>query len=236
MQIVKEFELGVCANTSGLGSPIFSIKFEYDDKICDGDNPAAENAKIILDDITQRVKDNGWEQQWKIFLLGKMHGVGMYFVGDDIAEEAHRFVFSHLFRLLSHVSVEAQKMFAIPKISEPYFVFVGTPKVYTSLDDFYQNFNHIYIECPLDNNYSQIAFLEQRNHPFVRFNFKVNTKEELETIDKYYRESKLLETSPQRISIQSSEEAWEDAVAYALKYAYHIYPTNKKLKGFIGNL
>jgi hypothetical protein len=233
---VKEFGLGACANGSGYGSTIFAVKFGYDDKILEGENPAAENAKLILDDLTQKVKDNGWEQQWKILLLGKIHGLGIYFIGDDIVEETNRLVFSNLFILLSRVSVEAQRMFAIPKISEPYVVWVGTPKIYSSLDDFYNNFNHIFVECPL-SDYSQVAFMEQRNHNFARFNFTINTKEDLALLDKLYREPKLIETAPQKIQITASKEVWDDALAYAMKYAYHIYPKiDTTLNGFVGNL
>jgi hypothetical protein len=234
---IKEFEMGPCILGSGMGSPIFSLKFNYDDKVLDGDNPEAENAKLVLDDITARIKENGWEQQWKIFLLGKMHGIGLYIIGDDVAEEAHRSAFAHFFRLLSHISAEAQKMFAIQKISEPYVVYVGTPQNFTSLDDFYNNFNHIFIECPLSDNYSQIAFMEQRNHVFARFNFTVEKSEDFALIDKYYRDLHLLDMAPQKIQITAAKEVWKEAVDYAMRNAYRLYPkTDDSWEGFVGKL
>jgi hypothetical protein len=234
---LKRLQRGIVPFGSGWGTPAFAIEIESDDAVVEADEgktPFQVNADKLLMDITETVKVNQWAELWTLELAGKGRGVSCYFVGDEWISKENRGVTGEFFRLFSRISVETQRMLAIQKLAEPYMAWVGTPTHYTGMDDFYQQFNHCVVDCPLSADYNQMAFMEQKNHPFTRFYFNMETVDDVNKVDKFYSEPGLLEgLSPVKVQITASQEAWSQAIDLSMKTGFRVCPKRTVTEGFL---
>ena len=234
---LKRMQRGIAPIGSGWGTPVFTIEIENDDAAVtpqEGKNDFQVNAEALLLSVTEETKKNGWENSWALELAGKSHGFGCYFVGDNWMAKENRIVTGEFFRLVARVAVETQRVFGIQKMTEPYFGWVGTPLHFTGMDDFYQQFNHCVVWCPLSKDYNQLAFMEQKNHAFTRFYFDVVEPGDVDKIEEFYGKTGVLEgISPVKVQLTASHEAWNTAVKYVIERGFRVSPKLAEKEGVV---
>jgi hypothetical protein len=218
---LKRVQGGLLPFASAFGAPGITVEAEFGEEYAPG-KETEDAAEAFLKELAEKMAEQKLDRLWAIELSGKTHGAGLYFVGDEWMQKENRPITGHVFKLISKVSVEAQRMFGIQSMSEPYMGWCGTPMHYTGMDDFYNQFNHVCVDCPLEEKFNQIAFFEQKNHAFTRFYFRVEKPNDTSKIDELYRKPGLMEMSPVKINIMANDETWDEAAKYALAYGYRI--------------
>lgn len=218
-------------------------EFDYEPEVDENGKPITEdktliNAAGLLKDILNSIKEKSYEQPWASFLLGREY---VYFIGEETAAPAYRKITAALFEGISKMALEIQqkqfkdiedekKLSAVKKqLHAPMPVFVGTPKYYTGLDTYYENFNLVLLQLPLeeDAKFNQMATVEVANHAFSVFVLKMDKEhfeKQKEILKSSYEDIGALSLPATRIFIV--DESGDDAIAeFALEKGYRINHT-----------
>ena len=163
--------------------------------------------EMIYRQIIDKVVDNGMEDYWEDALLSKHF---IFFKGDGLTSPENILPFCSLIDTISKFSIEPQK----EKFQEysdyivshngqqpnwqplpPKIGLYTTPEYYTGMDDFYPQFNLVYIPIDLYNENKLIdkvddvklfSIIEMMRNPFSIFILKIKTLEEIKTFVNTY--------------------------------------------------
>lgn len=165
-----------------------------------------KNAEAILDAIKKELDEKHIEEEWIDFLLAKKYGV---FTNDDLASEDNVEISDILFKFISHMSHEIQNEIEEVEFRKrpPMFVFYGTPKHYTGLHQFYENFNVVL--CKVDPNNApenMFAFLEMQKHTFCNIEAVCKTAEEVDSFYSIYIQNDQIKADPNRTTVIIEEK------------------------------
>ena len=182
--------------------------------------PEQTYAKEMLDDLINKIDKANLVDVWsKECLMGTTHIVS---VGSEIAAPDNIGIMNEFYYLVGHLAVAMQKDVGLQKMRPPYLVWAGTPKYYTGRKTFFENFQILAVEYPIDgitkDNITEkvppLAAVEANNHLFSQAYFKIKDIKDFEVID-LYTENQMLELPPIRIFVYDSSESVEKTTAIA---------------------
>ena len=157
-------------------------------------------SETILNDIKAELENNHWEEEWVDFLLAKKYGV---FTGDEMASEKNVDCSDILFRMISHISHDMQNDIEEVEFRKrpPMFVFSGTPKYYTGLKQFYENFNVLFCKVTPELPENMFAFLEMQKHTFCNVETAATCADDVKTFYENYLENPDAGADPNRTTV-----------------------------------
>lgn len=205
----------------------------------------------LLTDLINKVKEANLAEEWSKFLLARNYG---YFIGDCLAQSAHRPVSAKFFEMVDSaalaiqlrlikervVDAEKQKGEIMRSLAAPMGVLVVGPNNYTGRDDFYQRFRIILCKYPLNEKpeFNSMACVEIGNHNFSCgiLDFDGNFETQAGIIDEVYcrDNANAITLPPERV--YCIDHNGNTAIAkYALEKGYRInrameYDDNTVLK------
>ena len=213
-------------------------------------NPANEEviAQGLMKDILALVaKDAELENYFTSYILGRSY---LHLVGDCCAAAENRKYIATLFKFIHKAAVAAQKELidaSIPEAEEerrkaeymrglraPLTSYSCTPKYFTGKDIFYENFNVLVCELPLDgnaDNASMMSLVEIGKHAFscmiVNFDNGKSVQENIQEFEKRYIETDYLTVSKNKIYLV--DKGSEELAKYCFEngYRYNILNDNK---------
>lgn len=160
-----------------------------------------KNAEAVLDSIKKALEEQHIEEEWVNFLLASKYGV---FTNEDMASEENLDISDILFKFISHMSHEIQNEIEDVEFRKrpPMFVFFGSPKHYSGLSQFYENFNVVL--CRVDPNNlpeNMFAFLEMQKHTFCNIEAVCKSAEDVEAFYKNYIDNDQIKADPNRTTV-----------------------------------
>lgn len=214
---LNKLEVGVFPSSQMQGMPVIHFnmiddgnQYELDDEGRPTQESLVKCSEAILDNIKTELENNHWEDMWIDFLLAKKYGV---FTGDEMASEKNVYCSDLLFKMISHISHAMQDDIEEVEFRKrpPMFVFAGTPKYYTGLKQFYENFNVVFCRVTPDTPENMFAFLEMQKHTFCNVETVASSADDVKTFYRNYLENADTGTDPNRttIIIESTENADE---------------------------
>lgn len=167
--------------------------------------PEQVYAKTMLDDLITKVDKANLVEVWsKECLMGTTHIVS---VGEEIAAPENIGIMNEFYYLVGKLAVTMQKDVGLQKMRPPYLVYMGKPKYYTGRHTFFENFQVLSIEYPVDVTEENImekvpplAAVEVNNHLFSQAFFKISEASQFDIIDLYVKHQ-MLELPPIRIFV-----------------------------------
>lgn len=189
--VIEKVGFGIVPYGPGAGTQAMGVYFKEVDG--DYDYPTPEEKKKdetewtpeeiaaqgLLTDLVKQVKELDLAEDWSKFLLARNYG---YFVGDCLAQTAHRPVAAKFFEMVDSAALalqlriikdriadpEKQKSEIMKNLAAPMGVLVVGPNNYTGREDFYQRFRIILCKYPLnsDPKFNAMACVEIGNHNF----------------------------------------------------------------------
>ena len=204
---LNKLEVGVFPSSQMQGMPVIHFDIIDDGKDYELDaegKPTQEGlvkcSETILNDIKTELENNHWEEEWVDFLLAKKYGV---FTGDEMASEKNVDCSDILFRMISHISHDMQNDIEEVEFRKrpPMFVFSGTPKYYTGLKQFYENFNVLFCKVTPELPENMFAFLEMQKHTFCNVETVATCSDDVKTFYENYLENPDAGADPNRTTV-----------------------------------
>lgn len=202
---------------------------------------------LMKDMLALIAKDAELENYFTSYILGRSY---LHLVGDCCAAAENRKYITTLFKFIHKAAVAAQKDLidaSIPEAEEerrkaeymrglraPLTSYSCTPKYFTGKDIFYENFNVLVCELPLDgnaDNASMMSLVEIGKHAFscmiVNFDNGKTIQENIQEFEKRYIETDYLTVSKNKIYLV--DKGSEELAKYCFEngYRYNILNDNK---------
>jgi|GEM_PF-6671636 len=165
------------------------------------------NETDLFTSIEETIKNKGLEKEWINTLVPKFYMIFNDVDGLISNSPENRMIFSKLMDIISVKSLNMQKTVALSKMRPPFLVYHGRALAYTMKETWYENFQVLCIELDtkmtgdsdIYKSYNTLALIEQQNHNFSTFMFKINELADLVKIDKFYLDKKVLSLENTRI-------------------------------------
>lgn len=216
---LNKLEVGVFPASQMQGMPVIHFDL-FDDgtayELDEQGKPTQEGlikcAEDILNQVKERLEADHFEEDWVDFLLAKKYGV---FTGDEMASEANLPESDILFKMISHISHDMQNDIEEVEFRKrpPMFVFSGSPKYYTGLNQFYENFNVVFCNvAPASLPENMFAFLEMQKHTFCSIQAVASSAEDVQAFYDNYLANEQVQADPNRTVVLVVDPAAGDAV------------------------
>ncbi len=216
---LNKLEVGVFPSSQMQGMPVIHFdlfddgtEYEKDEQGKPTQDGLVKCAEGILNQIKEHLETDHFEEDWVDFLLAKKYGV---FTGDDMASEANLPESDILFRMISHISHDMQNDIEEVEFRKrpPMFVFSGTPKYYTGLNQFYENFNVVFCNVkPNELPENMFAFLEMQKHTFCNIQAVASSAEDVQAFYDNYLANEQTQADPNRTVVLVEDPTVGDAV------------------------
>lgn len=206
---IAKVEAGYPSYGPSQGAKTLFITFEP----CEGNLPEGTAqltpeqiyAQEMVDNLINMLDKQGLVEMWtKECLMGITHIMS---IGDEIAAPDNIGVMNEFYYLVGKLAVAMQKDTGLQKMRPPYLCYHGTPKYYTGRKTFYENFNVLAINYPVDvteedfqERVKPLAAVEMNNHLFSQAYFIVKNEDDFNKIN-LYADNQMLELIPIRVFI-----------------------------------
>lgn len=231
---LKSVEYGYSPFGPSSGTRTFYISF-IDEELSEGaEAPTPDDwAVSTLKEIESLIENIGRNREWEEALLSQVHTI---FNGEALARKQNIPYSNKLLEVISTTSLNRQKNnVKIHKLRPPYFIFHGKAMNFTQPFDFYENFQLLLVECPIEegisdetlNKYFKVnAVIEMSNHSFSSFIFRIANAADVERMEKFYLEEGWPAVDVQRIHVvpaNSTEESILATIAAAEKHKLRLW-------------
>jgi hypothetical protein len=218
---LKSVEYGYAPFGPSSGTRTFYISF-IDEELPEGTEvPTPEDwAVSTLKGIEEMIQEIGKNREWEEALLSQVH---IIFNGEALARRANIPYSNKLLETISVASLNRQKgNVAVHKLRPPYFIFHGKAINFTQPLDFYENFQLLLVELPVDAGISDETLtkyfkvnsvIEMSNHSFSSFLFRIANGEDVKRMEKFYLEEGWPSVDVQRIHVVPANETEESITA-----------------------
>jgi len=176
------------------GMRSFVISF-IDEALSEGsDAPDVESfAKETLEKIFAEATALGQSAEMELALIAQVH---LVFDGDALAKKDNIPYSNKLLEVLSKVSLDRQKNnVAVHKLRPPYLLWHGRPLQFTMPFNWYENFQTLLVELPIDKGLKPETMLtyfkvnpliECANHSISCFIFHISCAEDVDRMNEFY--------------------------------------------------